>query len=110
MGGRWDKRSVLGVRLHDPVEQCVMVQAGRVQQRSHWNRYEVISQGDRLQYAQASDASSASLNLPGKTHVTERSEDSRLEMAETLFRRKVSYLAKTDDITGMCASKTQEML
>jgi len=33
--GRWDKGLALGVRLHDPVEQRVMVQTGRVQQRSH---------------------------------------------------------------------------
>jgi hypothetical protein len=107
---RWDKRFVLGIRLHDPVEQGVMVQTGRVQQRSHWNEYETIPRRHGSEYAHASDASSASLNLPGKTHVTERSEDSRLEMTETLLRRKVSYLAKADDITGMCASKTQEIL
>ena len=47
------------------------------------------------------------MNLPGKIHVTERSEDSRLEMTETLFTRKASYLAKADDITGMCANETQ---
>ena len=47
------------------------------------------------------------MNLPGKIHVTERSEDSRLEMTETLLTRKPSYLAKADDITGMCASETQ---
>ena len=28
-------------------------------------------------------------------------------MTETLFTRKVSYLANADDITGMCASETQ---
>lgn len=48
------------------------------------------------------------MNLPGKIHVTERSEDSRLEMTETLLNKKVSYLAKADDITGMCASETRE--
>jgi len=35
VGGGWDKGFVLGIRLHGPVEQRVMVQAGRVQQRSH---------------------------------------------------------------------------
>ena len=38
MGGRRDKGLVLGIRLHDPVEERVMVQADRVQQRSHWNK------------------------------------------------------------------------
>ena len=28
-------------------------------------------------------------------------------MTETLFTRKPSYLAKADDITGMCADETQ---
>jgi len=78
-----------------------MVQAGRVQQRSHFDKRETIFRIHGLQYVHASEASSASLNLPGKTHVTERSEDSRLEMTETLFKRKVSYFAKADDITGM---------
>ena len=35
VGRRWDKRLVLGIRLHDLVEQGVMVEAGRVQQRGH---------------------------------------------------------------------------
>ena len=107
---RWDQGFVLGIRLHDSVQQSVMVQAGRVQQRSHWGEYEAIYRRHGLKYAHASDASSASLNLPGKTHVTERSEDSRLEMKETLFKRNASYLAKADDITEMCASKTRNAL
>lgn len=66
--------------------------------------------GGGLEYVHASDVSSASLNLPGKIHVTERSEDSRLEMTETLLTRKASYLAKADDITGMCTGGSQETL
>ena len=33
--GGWDKGLVLDIRLHDPVEQRVMVQTDRVQQRRH---------------------------------------------------------------------------
>ena len=35
VGGGWDKGFVLGIRLHDPVEQRVMVETDRVQQRRH---------------------------------------------------------------------------
>lgn len=84
-----------------------MVQTGGVQQRGHWHKNQARFRGRGLEYTHASDASSASLNLPGKIHVTERSEDSRLEMTETLFTRKDSYLAKADDITGMCANGTE---
>lgn len=51
---------------------------------------------DELNDLQASDASSASLKRPGKNQVMERSEDSRVEMVETLFIRKASYLALED--------------
>lgn len=37
VGRRWDKGLVLWIRLHDLVEERVMVQTGRVQQRSHWH-------------------------------------------------------------------------
>lgn len=41
----------------------------------------------------ASDAKSASLKRPGKNHVMERSEDSNVEIVETLLIRNASYLA-----------------
>jgi hypothetical protein len=38
----------------------------------------------------ASEASSASLNLPGRNQVMDLREDSRVEIVETLLRRKDS--------------------
>ena len=35
VGSGWDEGFVFGIRLYDPVEQRVMVQTDRVQQRSH---------------------------------------------------------------------------
>jgi hypothetical protein len=46
----------------------------------------------------ASEASSASLNLPGRNHVTDRKEDSKDEIVETLLMRKDSYRATDDDM------------
>lgn len=46
----------------------------------------------------ASDASSASLNLPGRNQVRDLREDSRLEMVDTLFTRKDSYFASEKDM------------
>lgn len=50
-------------------------------------------------YERASDASSASLNLPGRNQVIDLREDSRLEIVETLFMRNVSYLAREKDMS-----------
>lgn len=41
-------------------------------------------------YIRASEASSASLNRPGRIHVIDLREDSRVDMAETLLTRKAS--------------------
>lgn len=46
----------------------------------------------------ASEANSASLNLPGRIHVIDLNVDSREEMVETFLMRKVSYRARADDI------------
>lgn len=46
----------------------------------------------------ASDASSASLNLPGKNHVMDLRDDSKEEIVETLLMRKDSYRAKDEDM------------
>lgn len=46
------------------------------------------------EHERASDASSASLNLPGRNQVMDLREDSRVEMVETLFMRNASYFAK----------------
>jgi hypothetical protein len=43
-----------------------------------------------------SEARSASLNRPGRNHVTDLSEDSRVEMVETFFTRKFSYFSNID--------------
>lgn len=43
-----------------------------------------------LSYSQASEANSASLNLPGKNHVKDLSVDSIEEIVETLLARKAS--------------------
>lgn len=47
----------------------------------------------------ASDASSASLNLPGKNQVMDLREDSTEEMVETFLTRKSSYFARAEDMT-----------
>lgn len=52
-----------------------------------------------MEYERASDASSASLNLPGRNQVIDLREDSRLEMVETLFMRNVSYFARDKDMS-----------
>ncbi len=38
------------------------------------------------------------MNLPGRIHVIDLREDSRLDMVETWATRKDSYWAKADDI------------
>lgn len=47
------------------------------------------SQQDKID-ERASEASSASLNLPGKNQVMDLRDDSRVDIVETLLRRKDS--------------------
>jgi len=47
----------------------------------------------------ASDASSASLNLPGRNQVMDLREDSTEEMVETFLTRKSSYFARAEDMS-----------
>jgi hypothetical protein len=49
-----------------------------------------------MEYLQLSDASSASLNLPGKIQVIDLRVDSTVDIVETLLTRNDSYCASTD--------------
>ena len=44
-------------------------------------------------YGRASEASSASLKRPGRNQVIDLREDSNVDIVDTLFIRKASYLA-----------------
>lgn len=55
----------------------------------------------------ASEASSASLNLPGRNQVTDLKEDSNVEIVETLLIRKDSYLAREADMVVVWLPKQQ---
>jgi len=54
----------------------------------------------RAEHERASDANSASLNLPGRNQVMDLREDSRVEIVETLFMRNASYFAKDMEECG----------
>jgi hypothetical protein len=45
VGRRWDKGFVFWIRLHDLVEQCVVIQTGRVQQCRHWHENQAKFEG-----------------------------------------------------------------
>jgi hypothetical protein len=67
------------ITLSDVVTKQISMSIG-----GHW-RY--------MEDERASDAKSASLKRPGKNQVMERSEDSNVEIVETLLMRNSSYLA-----------------
>jgi hypothetical protein len=45
------------------------------------------------------------LNLPGRNHVTDLKEDSKVEIVDTLLMRKDSYRATDEDMEEVAESK-----
>lgn len=84
---------VVGGSLDNTGEQGIMVHAHYIDQSRHYFIWSITGCISQSAYSQASDASSASLKRPGRNQVSERSEDSTVEIVETLLKRKDSYAA-----------------
>jgi hypothetical protein len=68
-----------------------MIHADYVEQGGDFGASVISTLVKQWGHLRASEASSASLNLPGKNQLIERSEDSRVDIFETLLTRKDSY-------------------